>query len=259
MPNNPNVELSETLKVVNWSVTRDGRPQGLRLAWNSRKYDLAPNGGECYIPFDCVKLYFGDPRTTEQMRTLRDSIGIVSFLPDRPTEVRRLRLLYAAPFGEYLNNEDLGGIYTVNPTDAMEVGKNAAFEGVHVPKVEVYNMQGERIYTVLDDPQGLDTIPVPVTGSFRDDMAALVQRQAALIDTLARKVGIDPTDPGALLNAPNLTGEEEEASPSPEELQPASATAPSMVYDPRDGEMKPRRKPRPQTPTSLDDIPEDRI
>lgn len=250
---NPVVELSETLKVIN----RGSR--GLRLSWNSRKYDINPMGGVCYMPFECVKLYFGDPRCTNNMRTIKDSIGIVSFLPDRATEVRRLRLLYAAPFGEYMSNVDLGGIFQSDPKEAHEIGKARAFEGVSVPNVEVYNIQDQRIFTILDDPEGLDTIPVQVTAAQRNDLEILVGRQASIIDALAAKLGIDPNGP-ALLNSPDVTGEvpeeDEEVDLTSQDLTPPS---PNMVYDPEQDEIRESRPRRRKDPSSLEEVPTDRI
>src|SRR5215471_20262811 len=146
-------ELGETLRVLNVGSST------LRFAWNSRQYVLGPSSSE-YMPFDAVKLYCGDPRATNIVRTSRDAIGIVSFLPDRATEVRRLRLLYAAPFGEYMRASDVGGIFVNSPTLQPDLATTFAWEGVRVPLVEVYNIRNERIYTVLDDPEGTLTIPV---------------------------------------------------------------------------------------------------
>src|SRR5215469_11012279 len=71
-------ELGETLRVVNIGV------ETVRFAWNSRQYVIHPGNSE-YMPFDAVKVYVGDPRSTNIVRTLKDSIGIISFLPDRAT------------------------------------------------------------------------------------------------------------------------------------------------------------------------------
>src|SRR5271154_5737592 len=101
---NPEVELAETMRVLNKGS------QTLRLRWDSRTYDIAP-GKDSYMPFDCVKLYFGDPRCTALMQSVTDTRGLVSFVGDRATEVRRLRLLYNAPFGELLDDDASGSIF----------------------------------------------------------------------------------------------------------------------------------------------------
>jgi hypothetical protein len=248
-------ELGETLKVVNVGA------QTLRFAWNSRQYVIPPGGAD-FMPFDAVKVYVGDPRATNNVRTSRDSLGIVSFLPDRATEVRRLRLLYAAPFGEYMRASDVGGIFVSAPVEsAPDPGQVYAWDGVHVPQVEVYNIRGERIYTVLDDPEGSLTIPVAVTQSHvdrTDVLARLVEQQASIIDALSARLGIDPNGP-ALDNPPDLI---DETPPEPD-TDPAvvrdDTGAPKMVYDTRSDTVRPRRKTTAADPTTLADLPEDRI
>jgi hypothetical protein len=245
-------ELGETLRVVNLS-TRDT----YRFAWNSRQYVLAPGASE-FMPFDAVKVYTGDPRATNNVRTSRDSIGIVSFLPDRATEVRRLRLLYAAPFGEYMRASDVGGIFVnSNPDEPNEsLATRFAWEGVRIPQVEVYNIRGERIYTVLDDPEGAMSIPVSFTRHDIDvnqgaHLQALVQQQANLIDALSARLGIDPNSP-ALDNHEDIL---DEPPPPPPDVEP-----PPMVYDPNTDQI--RRRPmrhHDSDPTDINDLPEDRI
>src|SRR5215471_2070087 len=237
-------ELGETLRVLNVGSST------LRFAWNSRQYVLGPSSSE-YMPFDAVKLYCGDPRATNIVRTSRDSIGIVSFLPDRATEVRRLRLLYSAPFGEYMQATDVGSIFVESPTARdHSPGSTYAWEGVRIPSVEVYNIRGDRIYTVLDDPEGNMTIPVNVTQSHvdrSDQLAAIVEQQANLIAVLSDRLGIDPNSP-ALDNVPDLINE-----PPPDEPEP------DMVYDQSDDTIK--RKPirTIHDPTDINDIPEDKM
>jgi len=241
-------ELGETLRVLN--VSTDAT---YRFAWNSRQY-LIPPGGSDFMPFDAVKVYTGDPRATNNVRTSRDAIGIVSFLPDRATEVRRLRLLYSAPFGEYMRASDVGGIFVNSPTaDPTSLASRYAWEGVRVPQVEVYNIRGERIYTVLDDPEGTLTIPVAVTQSHVDrseQFMTVIDQQANLIRVLSERLGIDPDSP-ALDNTPDLIQE-----PPPETHEDGT---PKMVYDPRIDEVRTKPFRHATDPTSIDDLPEDTI
>lgn len=268
---NPTVELGETLKVVNVG------PVDLNLRWNSRQYYAAANGGETYMPFDGVKLYFGDPRASAVMQTLKDTIGIVEFLSDRATEVRRLRLLYAAPFGEYLPDAaDAGSIFARKPQGVFYPGENRAFQGMMIPHVEVYNIAGDRIYTVLDDPEGMDTIPARATLKTQSDLQQVVLDQGRLITAMAERLGIDPQG-NALLNHPNVTGEtppdltQDDWGPSPDAsdpdgtLTPSDPTAvvqenPPTVYNPSTGEMEVKgRRGSSKRPQSLSDLEPDRI
>jgi hypothetical protein len=242
-------EIGETLRVTNISTL-----DTYRFAWNSRQYVIPPTSSE-FMPFDAVKVYTGDPRATNNVRTSRDSIGIVSFLPDRATEVRRLRLLYAAPFGEYMRASDVGGIFVnSHPTiPNEELASKFAWEGVRIPQIEVYNIRGDRIFTVLDDPEGAMTIPITVTRhdlNSNDHLHNLIQQQATLIDTLSQRLGIDPNSP-ALDNTPDLLNE-----PPPEEHEDGT---PKMVFDPASDTVRPKRRSTTPDPTDINDLPEDRI
>jgi len=248
-------ELGETLRVINTSPT-----DTYRFAWNSRQYVLPPSASE-FMPFDAVKVYTGDPRATNNVRTSRDSIGIVSFLPDRATEVRRLRLLYAAPFGEYMRAGDVGGIFVNTTTaNADSLASKFAWEGVRIPQVEVYNIRNERIWTVLDDPEGAMTIPVALTrhdidSRHTDHLQALIQQQANVIEALSARLGIDPNSP-ALDNHDDILDEPEPSTPD----NTNDDGTPRMVYDPHSDTIK--RKPirhQDSDPTTIDDLPEDRI
>lgn len=273
----PTPELGETLRVVSKDTAT------LRFQWNSRVHILPP-GGEVYMPFDAVKLYCGDPRATSLVRTLRDSIGIVSFLPDRETEVRRLRLLYMAPFGEYMAAESAGGIFQAAKPSAPGPLGSSAFEGVRVPQVEVYNIQGQRVVTVLDDPEGTTVMMTQQTQSESAALQVAFAQQQQLINVMAQRLGMDPAT-GSLLNAPNVTGEEEPADgedgmgeapegsardthPGPSnpthpddegELITDDQGNPKTFYDQRDGAIKTKRKRPPHDPSTIDDLPEDAI
>lgn len=240
-------ELGETLRVLNVSPS-----DTYRFAWNSRQYTIPPAGSD-YMPFDAIKVYCGDPRSTNNVRTSRDSLGIVSFLPDRQTEVRRLRLLYSAPFGEYMAAGDVGGIFvhTPDPSDNGSLAIKFAWEGVRIPLIEVYNIRGERIYTVLDDPEGSLNIPVNITQSHvdrSDQLSRLVQQQSSIIAALSERLGIDPNSP-ALDNHEDLLNE-----PPPDAHEDGT---PIMQYNPSTDEIKPKIRKSHSDPTDINDLPED--
>ena len=100
----------------------------LTMTYASRDYVLHPDR-EAAVPFDTMVLYFGDPRAMAQIRSIKDSFGIVTWIPDRDTEVRRLRVKW--------------GIQGGDSRDVL----------LSIP-VEFYDFEGNRIETVVDDPRG---------------------------------------------------------------------------------------------------------
>lgn len=154
----PTVSLGDWVKVVNVGE------KPFTAQWDSRKY-TAPVGGEVFMPFEAAKLWLGDPRAAESISSHRDITGMVSWIPDRATEVRRLRALYDNQFGD----------------ERTITGH---------PVVEVYTQAGDRIYTVLDDPNGERV--APAVSSVMDHAALLdqVKRQQATIDLLLQNAGL---------------------------------------------------------------------
>ena len=122
----------------------------LTLMWDSRPY-LVKVGETAFAPFEAVSVATGDPRSGASTTSIRDDAGNVGWVVDRPTEVRRLRTLYDNQTG------DLGEI-------------------LFAPVLEVENLEGERVRTVLDDPEGDSVIPVQTTLLDRDQLLAQIQR-----------------------------------------------------------------------------------
>lgn len=166
----------------------DDKP--LDLLWDSKKYRIAP-GAQQPIPFEAAKLAFGDPRSGPQMTSIRDFRGVVHWLPDRASEIRRLRCLYDNQAG-----------------DESTVLKH--------PKVEVFDLEGNRVVTVLDDPAGESVTPANQSVSDSNEILALMQRQQATIDMLMKRLHV------------NESGEEIE----PPETPTATATTAPDPTDP---------------------------
>lgn len=161
------------------------------ISYDSRNYDLFP-GRDQFMPFAAMCLYFGDPRSTDKIQSYRDQHGLVGFIPDRKTEIRRLRSKYDNMYG-----------------DESVVS--------HHPIVEVYEPDGNPITTVLDDPSGRTTIPAEQTQSQQDELLEIVRRQQSTINRLMETVGL------------NQQGEKIEppADPAPKTTIPPN----SPVYD----------------------------
>jgi len=142
----------------------------LTLTYGSRDYVLHPDR-EAAIPFDCMVSYFGDPRAMSTIRSVRDTFGIVTWIPDRDTEVRRLRVKW--------------GIYA---GDARLIQLN-------IP-VEFYDFDGQRIETVVDDPLGERINIQPQTVSEVSLLHSQVVALQARLDQVeaANRPGASPVD-----------------------------------------------------------------
>lgn len=211
------VGLGDIVKV------RNNGPTPLKWQWDSRRY-LIPPGGEEFVPFECMKLYLGDPRASEKIYSTRDERGVVGFVSDRPTEVRRLRMMYDHRFGEYIPGE-------VN-----------AFDSTRIPDVQVFDLRGDTVPTVIDDPEGRGIVPSPQTRSQQDDVMSRLQRQENLINLLLQRLDMSK----ASLNGADLPPVEPPPVPS----------QPQMVYDTRRDEVIEYKEPNVEEPEILDDLPE---
>src|ERR1700679_2723626 len=88
---------------------KHGPSHPLLLTWNNRPYTILP-GQDGFLPFDCVKTYFGDPRSVENVIRIKDEQGNDMIVADRAAEVRRLQQYYQssefatnnAKFREYI-------------------------------------------------------------------------------------------------------------------------------------------------------------
>jgi len=145
------------------------------IQWDSKVYTLEPEK-DAFVPFEAACLWFGDPRSTGTIRSTRDNKGLVGFVPDREAEVRRLRVKFG----------NLGG-------DERFV-QNA-------PNIEVYDIQGTRIVTVLDDPEGkVVNVSMPTVQDRETERAAVQTMQLQLAqekrvtDLLLTRLGLSRKD-----------------------------------------------------------------
>lgn len=145
--------------------------------WDLAEYVIPPNGTE-FMPFEAMKLFFGDPRAIDKVRSQRDNKGLVAFLPDRAGEVRRLRLMYDHGFGEYTGKE----------------GPDVVWEHNKIPHVRVETLDGVQIMTVLDDPAGRSVLPAVATQAEEADLRETVIRQGRLLQSLMDRLGVQTLD-----------------------------------------------------------------
>lgn len=137
--------------------------------WDSRPY-RAEVGKETFVPFEAVAVALGDPRSSGSVASIRDEAGNVSFVVDRETELRRLKVLY----DNELDDDDLP---------------------YFAPKFKVTDLEGEEVKTVLDDPAGDSVVVAQTTIMDRDQLMQQIQRQQRLIEQLADEQNIElPSD-----------------------------------------------------------------
>lgn len=158
----PPVTLGDLLRVV----SKDTKPH--KLLWDSRQYVITSEK-PTHVPFEVVKLYFGDPRSSDKIASYQDIHGVTHWVPDRASEIRRLRCLYDNQLG-----------------DENTVTKH--------PNVEVYDYDGNRVLTVLDDPEGRSTSQARLTVQDNDEMMHLIRRQQQQIDILMQRLQVTGDD-----------------------------------------------------------------
>ena len=172
----PDAETRLTVGAI-VKVTNEHPSRLFRGMWDMAEYVIPP-GGTDFMPFEAMKLFFGDPRATSQVRSMRDSRGLAAFLPDRAGEVRRLRLLYDHGFGDYTGRE----------------GPDIVWIRDKIPWMKVETLDGVRIYTVLDDPAGTHTLPAQTTEAEDTDLRETVIRQGRLIQSMMERLGVESLD-----------------------------------------------------------------
>lgn len=156
------------------------------IGWNNVFTTIKPGESKtCQV--DAVFNFFGDPRCIQTMQTLKSESGIVSWVSDRATEVRRLQCKWGNTFAE---NENY----------------------VRAPKVEVRTLDGDRIYTVVEDPEGRQAMPEFFAAQdASNDVNSQIARMQRQLDQLLRL-----REAGEEL--PDVTPEEElptDENPSP--------------------------------------------
>lgn len=146
----------------------------LTCMYDSRKW-VVPASATAVMPFETACVYFGDPRSAENMASIRDDLGRVSWVPDRASEVRRLRTLY----------------------DNQQGDENVI---ANAPNVKVYDLNDNPITTVLDDPLGNSTTQHIVTINENERLLSMVSAQQRTIDMLVQR--LDNLDPNAAKDIP---------------------------------------------------------
>lgn len=169
---------------------------------DSQDYKIDP-GSETLIPFDAAILWFGNP----------DTLDIDARRRDRTDEYARVRVRYGIYEHEHRLSE--------------------------MPEVEIFTLDGERIFMVKDDPDGSKANPGLVAD---DDALRTVQRQllamqaqqAQLLEALAKNPDaaqtIMRTLQGELPDVPDDAGQTQPQNPAP--IVDNDGQTPPSISDP---------------------------
>lgn len=247
------VTLGDMVRVVfnGWPPNHPKEGQPLVLTWNNRPH-VIQQGKDSFVPFDCAKLYFGDPRSVEGVIRIKDDMGNDMIVADRSAEVLRLVQYYQS--SEFATNN--AKFREFIPGDRSFV-KDGVISDL-IPDVTVYSLDGQVIPMVTDDPYGDNVIATQQTRAETEIMRSQLMEQSDAITELKKqnrmlleKLGLDP----GFLNPVNEVKKQDPALETPEIA--TIEEAPKMVYNPRTKRVQPRRPTPGSDPTSIDELPAD--
>ena len=244
--------LDTTAEVMNLTlgdqvIVRNVGDTDLVWQWAGRKH-LLRVGRDTQVSFDLMKKECGDPRSAERSAAIKDEFNGLMTIPSRADEVKRLLQLHASSvpsFKEYIPGDRTAFPEGEPLTDTC-------------PQVEVYTLDMQRIWTVLDDPYGDRISPAAPTRSeaylnqqAMSDMQRELAESRRLIELLSKKLNMNPEDLGEPLPlAARVSGE------APVDGTTGEVGDPRMLLNPRTNKVS-RARPKVADPTSLDELPED--
>lgn len=197
---------------------------------------VLPPGKDVFVPYDAAVLWFGNP----------DVFDVSARQRGRTDFYHRLRLRYGA-FDDHRILAD-GSEVRFTADELWEENK---------PQVEVYTLEGERLHTIIDDPEGTNVDPAQTNpgeaqgilarmGQLEAELGLLRQAQAAQTAT-ADEVDDDGfnagEDDGDGDDAGASGGGKDDAAgktPTPPSTTPAKPTTTT-----KKGDAEPDRPPRP--------------
>lgn len=115
--------------------------------FNGQRYIIKPRS-ETVVPFEAMCLWMGNPNSRDLDAKRRD----------RTSEYRRLRVKY--------------GVYEHNDREDQ------------LPRLSAFNMEGEKIVTVLDDPEGKNITTTAATVQDDESLREEVVRLRGLVERL---------------------------------------------------------------------------
>lgn len=151
----------------------------------SQRYVIEPNG-ETIVPYFAMVYWLGDPRAVDV-----GDRNSQPHLQHRTMELDRLQTKYGT-YGdswypqEWEINEENSGLY---PSSRHR----------NLPKLEVTSMTGERLFTVIDDPEGNHLNPATQTVNENRNMAEAVVQMQQQIQALTTQLALADPEAAAKL------------------------------------------------------------
>lgn len=136
----PDVNIGDFVSVKN------NEPQDIVLQYGKRYIIKAGKTG--MVPFECAKLWYGDPRSMESKMRLTigpPEAGVFEWIPSRREEIERLAILY--------------GVYNANKLTGTGRGTENAGILDNMMDVTVTTLDGDEIVFPCSDPDGTKTLP----------------------------------------------------------------------------------------------------
>lgn len=132
------------------------------IEWGGRKYAA---GSQSTVPFLNMSNSFGDPRSTPGgHQVYRGANGETGVIQPRETERQKVQTYWGTDTGHSWDD---------------------------IPDLTFYTMDGDRLYTVRDDPGGEHVAPASITVDQQQALQKTVQRQQDIINRLLEVSGLD--------------------------------------------------------------------
>ena len=139
------------------------------IEWDGYTYQP---GARRMVPFLAMTNSFGDPRSVNGTHQIfRSPDGTTGVIP--PREIQRGKVAVAWNAGS---------------------GPGYSILWDEIPKLEFYNVDGERIFTVYDDPTGDKIMPANASVEHQRDLETTIRKQQRQINQLLALQGLDAND-----------------------------------------------------------------
>ena len=152
----------------------------------NQRYVIEP-GAETIVPYFAMVYWLGDPRAIDV-----GDRNAQPHLQHRTMEIDRLSTKYGTYGDSWYPQE-----WEINEDNS---DKYPSSRHRNLPKLEVTSMTGERLFTVIDDPEGTHLSPATQTVTEQANTAAAIAQMQAQITALTNQLALaDPAAAAALM------------------------------------------------------------